>query len=133
MSIHPGAALFPEEARRNVAEGPLFDKGDALPVNEDECCVIGALLFAAKPDLPHILFYEVPDPPAVLAELGLRYATQEESDHVCRNIARLMHRNDRGHYAGPDGRANLYADLLGEQPAAQVRGALATGEGEVAG
>lgn len=125
MAIHPGASVFPEAARRKVAAGPLFDKGDAVPLNEDECCVVGALLFAAKPDLPRVGFYEIPDATTVLNTLGLRYATEQEAELVCRRIGQLMSRNDRGNYAD---RARLVADLLGEPPRAGGAGDAGRGE-----
>ena len=104
--IHPGAALFSEEARRAVADGPLFDKGSSVKKRMDGCCVVGALL---KHDYPSVWTYQdafVPNDRVLMACVGTDTCGDD------RSLVNFMHRNDRGDYAD---RTNLRRDLLGEE------------------
>ncbi len=108
--IHPGAVLFSEEARKAVAEGPLFDR--FVPTvfkNSDHCCVLGALLLA---ELPGRRINTDATPDAVWAAEVLEYYGYPVTNGTRRWLGRLVKQNDRGEYAD---RANLRRDLLGEE------------------
>lgn len=97
-TIHPGAACFSEEARRAIADGPLFDrKHDNAPTSrmytrDGRACVVMALAAIDGVDWPALL--------------------DVNGDIDADPIVGLMDRNDRGDYRD---RAALRRDLLGEE------------------
>jgi len=99
---HPAARLFSEEARRAVAEGPLFDRrrdwdGDIPMVREDGYCVAGALCLADG---------IITEPVIVLREMKRRWPSG--FPHLLSLVAHC----DDGKYRD---RAALRRDLLGEE------------------
>lgn len=124
MQTHRGAAFFPAEARRAVAEGPLFvrqsAKGAAM-VREDGCCVVGALLRAVGVgfDADGNLTDEATLLAIPCATTALQRATGRDPDTITPyteevgDIMALMDLNDEGAFAGEGGRENLRRALLG--------------------